>query len=33
MRAKMEAEGKYKEGWDDSNIPQYDTLSNKMSIQ
>lgn len=29
MRAKMEAEGKYKEGWDDSNIPQYDTLSNK----
>lgn len=29
MRAKMEAEGKYKEGWDDSNILQYDTLSNK----
>lgn len=29
MRAKMEAEGKYKEGWDDSNISQYDTLSNK----
>lgn len=29
MRAKMEAEGKYKEGWDDSNIPQYDTLGNK----
>lgn len=29
MRAKMEAEGKYKEGWDDSNIPQYDTLRNK----
>ena len=29
MRAKMEAEGKYKEGWDDSNITQYDTLSNK----
>lgn len=29
MRAKMEAEGKYKEEWDDSNIPQYDTLSNK----
>lgn len=29
MRAKMEAEGKYKEGWDDSNIPRYDTLRNK----
>lgn len=29
MRAKMEAEGNYKEEWDDSNIPQYDTLSNK----
>lgn len=29
MRAKMEAEGKYNEGWDDSNITQYDTLSNK----
>lgn len=29
MRAKMEAEGKYKEGWDDSNISQYDTLKNK----
>ena len=29
MRAKMEAEGKYKEEWDDSNISQYDTLSNK----
>lgn len=29
MRAKMEAEGIYKEGWDDSNITQYDTLGNK----
>lgn len=29
MRAKMEAEGIYKEGWDDSNISQYDTLGNK----
>lgn len=29
MRAKMEAEGRYKEGWDDSNISQYDTLGNK----
>lgn len=29
MRAKMEAEGKYKQSWDQSNIPQYDTLGNK----
>lgn len=29
MRAKMEAEERYKEGWDDSNISQYDTLGNK----
>lgn len=29
LRAKMEAAGIYKEGWDDSNISQYDTLSNK----
>lgn len=29
MRAKMEAEGRYKKSWDQSNIPQYDTLSNK----
>lgn len=29
MRAKMEAEGKYKWSWDQSNILQYDTLGNK----
>ena len=29
MRAKMEAEGKYKQSWDQSNISQYDTLGNK----
>lgn len=29
MRAKMEAEGKYKKQWDKANIPQYDTLGNK----
>lgn len=29
MRAKMEAEGKYKQSWDQSNILQYDTLGNK----
>lgn len=29
MRAKMEAEGKYKWSWDQSNISQYDTLGNK----
>lgn len=29
MRAKMEAEGKYKQSWDQSNITQYDTLGNK----
>lgn len=29
MRAKMEAEGRYKKQWDKANIPQYDTLGNK----
>lgn len=29
MRAKMEAEGRYKQSWDQSNISQYDTLGNK----
>ncbi len=29
MRAKMEAEGRYKESWDQSDIPNYDTLGNK----
>lgn len=29
MRAKMEAEGRYKWSWDQSNIQQYDTLGNK----
>lgn len=29
MRAKMEAEGRYKLSWDQSNISQYDTLGNK----
>lgn len=32
MRAKMEAEGKYKQSWDQSNIPQYDTLGNKSAF-
>lgn len=34
MRAKMEAEGRYKRSWDSANIPNYDTLgSNKVFDQ
>ena len=29
MRAKMEAEGRYKRSWDSANIPNYDTLGSK----
>lgn len=29
MRAKMEAEGRYKKSWDSANIPNYDTLGSK----
>lgn len=29
MRAKMMAEGKYNRNWDDANITQYDTLTNR----